>query len=123
MSTETTPKKKGPLAQAVARIAQLEAKVAELTSRPVATLEATHNRYLATARVTLPALGGLALPKGVGFHAYVDVEFQDGTGEDGQPLTPSREEVTAALTSKANALHPQNIGVELCDISVLPAGW
>jgi hypothetical protein len=80
-------------------------------------------KYLATGRVNFPTIGGLALPKNVGFHGYVKTEFEDIADASGQLHAPSREDVTARLQELANEKHPLNAGVELCDISVLPTGW
>lgn len=111
----------------------LKAAIVELENRPaepqdcqqckVATLAAIPEKYMATGRVTLPALGGLALPKGVGFHAYVDVEFEDVIDGDGVPYTPRRETIEEKLKALADKLHPGHLGVVLCNVSVLPTGW
>ncbi len=84
---------------------------------------ASPRKYLATGRVTLPPMGGLALPKGVGFHGYVSVEVKDLVDEDGRLIIPTRESVDAYLSAVATQKFPGHVGVELATISTLPGGW
>lgn len=125
MSTETTtPKKKGPLANAFERIMELENKLAELDkphSCPAASLVALPRRRMYTGRVNLPNFGQ-ALPKGVGYHDYVTVRLDDDVINE-VVTPPTEEDVMIMLEAQANLLFPGHQGVNLSDISELPDGW
>lgn len=132
MSTKTkttTPKaapKKGTVAHNSNRIDELEGilKGVEFSGEEILPVNReTAKKYLATGRASFPPIGGLALPAGIGFHAFVDLEFEDATDADGALYPPSRENVTERLQELADKQYPLNVGVVLCDISVLPAGW
>jgi len=78
---------------------------------------------MATGRVNFPSIGGIALPRGMGLNAFVDIEFEDVADANGALHPPSREAVTERLRVLADKQYPLNTGVVLSDISTLPIGW
>lgn len=76
-------------------------------------------RYLIEARVHLPNVGGLALPKGVGFHKYITFEITEE--EPGLGITEA--EAVAVATEHADEDVPGNVGVTISSVSTLPASW
>jgi hypothetical protein len=96
----------------------LNKKFAELKS---AASESTDEltRYLIEARVHLPNVGGLALPKGVGFHKYLTFEITEE--EPGLGITEA--EAIAVATEQADEEVPGNSGVDISSVSTLQASW
>jgi hypothetical protein len=114
---ETTPISVFP----TARLDRLEEALNKPHECPGATLRALPVARQYTGRVTMPSYG-IPLPAGVGFHTYVSVRMQDDVIGD-QVVPPSETDVMDMLHIEADMLHPGHIGVDLADISVLPAGW
>jgi hypothetical protein len=119
--TNTTPKKRGPVAIAFDRIKALEEKANAPHKCPGATLRALPVARQYTGRVTMPSYG-IPLPAGVGFHGYVITRLQDDLFGN-EVVPPSEDDVLTLLRQQADQQFPGHVGVELADISVLPEGW
>lgn len=113
--------KPGSLKAAHARIEQLEKALNKPHECPGAKVVALPQKYQLTGRVDRPSYGQ-ALPAGVCFHSYVSIRVEDEQIKD-QILPPAEDEVLALLRAEADEQYPDNVGVTIADISVLPAGW
>jgi hypothetical protein len=113
--------KPGSLKAAHARIEQLEKALSNPHKCPGAKVTPLPLAYQFTGRVDRPSYGQ-ALPAGVCFHSYVSVRVVDEQIKD-QIVPPAEDEVLALLLAEADEQYPDNVGVTIADISVLPAGW
>lgn len=104
------------------QIKELKAQTIDCKCNPRSLVSAPY-RLLVGGRVNHPAVGGLALPENVGFHGYVQVEVDEFIDDDGTKQPPSREYCLLHLQQAADEKFPQNSGVDLCDISVIPTWW
>ncbi|MEM6397788.1 MAG: hypothetical protein AAF741_15675 [Bacteroidota bacterium] len=69
--------------------------------------EPQEKKYLVVGRVDLPAMGGLALPKGVGFHAYVDTIVDHN----------EVEQLLEVIEALAEEEYPNHVGIHLHAVS------
>jgi hypothetical protein len=127
MSTQkaTTPKPTS-LKAAHVRIDELESflKGIEVIEDDILESPATApKKYLATGCVNFPTIGGISLPKNVGFHELIRIEFEEVLDDNGTLRAPKREDVTSRLQEVADKDHPLNIGVVLQSVSLLPSSW
>lgn len=114
-----TPAVKQTFSELEGRLAAVENKESTCTCSPKEEVKT----YLFGGRVELPVFAGLPLPEGVGFHGYVHVELQDEITDEGDLIQPDREFVDQCLTEVADQKYPDNKGVTLCDVSILPKSW
>lgn len=75
-------------------------------------------KYLLDARVELPPVGGLALPKGVNLHGYITFTIPAENLKDA-----GKEVATAYAEAQAKKLYPGFKSVTITSITKLPSFW